>query len=104
MECHSDLALSRYIKIPARNFVSSVKAQQQRLFQLKLRLTERQLLPRVRWERESQDRHGGDEHARHDQVEEVVERAPADADDEGDVQVGLRAAVVEDLVALAGDA
>jgi hypothetical protein len=38
-----------------------------------------------------------------DQVEEVVEGSPPDVDGEGDVDVGLRAAVVVDLVTLAGN-
>ena len=68
-----------------------------------LALTERQLLPRVWWQCEPEHSHRRNEDARHDQVEEVVERSPADPDDECDVQIGLRAAVVEHLVALAGD-
>ncbi len=67
-------------------------------------LTERELLARVWREREAEQRHGRDEDARHDQVEEVVERPPSDVDLEGDVDVGLGAAVVVDLVALAGHA
>ncbi len=69
-----------------------------------LRLTECELLAGVRRQREPEQRHGRDEHAGHDQVEEVVERAAADVDLEGDVHVRLGAAVVVQLVALAGNA
>ncbi len=68
------------------------------------RLTECELLAGVRRQREPEQRHGRDEHAGHDQVEEVVERAAADVDLEGDVHVRLGAAVVVQLVALAGNA
>ena len=65
-----------------------------------MRLTQRELFPRVRRESESKDGHGGDEEAGHDQVEEVVEGAAADVDGEGDVHVGLGAALVDDAVPL----
>ena len=39
------------------------------------RLTESQFLPRVRGQREPEERHGGDEDAGDDQVKEVVEGA-----------------------------
>ena len=61
-------------------------------------LTQRQLLPGVRGQGEAQHRHGGDQQTRNDQVGEVVERPPPDLDGEGDVEVGLRAAVVDHLV------
>ena len=60
--------------------------------------TERQLLPGVRREGEAEQGHAGDEDAGDDQVEEVVESPPPDPDGEGDVHVGLRAAVVDDAV------
>ena len=63
-----------------------------------MRLTQRELFPRVRRESESKDGHGGDEKTRHDEVEEVVEGSPPDSHDEGDVKVGLGAAVVDHLV------
>ena len=65
-------------------------------------LTECKFLPRIWGEREAQQRHAGDEDAGHDQVEEVVERAPADVDGEGDVHVGLGAALIHDAVPLPG--
>ena len=79
-------------------------------------LTETEFLPRVWRQREAEHRHGGDQQARHDQVGEVVQGAPPvtanqssvfqlwtnesspDLDDEGDVQVGLGAALVNYLV------
>ena len=65
--------------------------------------TQRELLPRVRGQREAQHRHGGDQQTRHDQVREVVERPPADLDEERDVQVRLRAAFVNNLIPLSWD-
>ena len=64
---------------------------------------QRELLPGVRGQREAQHRHGGDQQTRHDQVREVVERPPADLDDERDVQVRLRAAFVNNLIPLSWD-
>ncbi len=52
---------------------------------IKERLTQRELLPRVWGQREAEHRHRGDQHAGHDQVEEVVERASSYLDREGDV-------------------
>ncbi len=66
-------------------------------------LTQRQLLPRVRGQGEAQDRHGGDEDAGDDEVEEVVECASPDLDCEGDVQVGVGAAVIEHLMTFRRD-
>ena len=42
--------------------------------------------------------HRGYEHARNYQVKKVVDCPPPDLDGEGDVEVGLRAAVVDHLV------
>ena len=67
-------------------------------------LTEGELLARVRRQRESEHRHGRDEHAGDDEVEEVVEGPAPDLDHERHVQVRLGAAVVEHLVALARNA
>ena len=67
-------------------------------------LTQSELLARVRRQREAEHGHGGDQQARHDQVEEVVEGPPPDLDGEGDVQVGLRAAVVDNFVSFRRDA
>ena len=64
--------------------------------------TERQLLPGVRREGEAEQGHAGDEDAGDDQVEEVVESPPPDPDGEGDVHVGLRAALVHYRIPLAG--
>ena len=63
-----------------------------------MRLTQRELFPRVRRESESKDGHGGDEEAGHDQVEEVVEGSPPDPHHEGDVKVRLGTAVVDHLI------
>ena len=65
--------------------------------------TQRELLPRVRGQREAQHRHGGDQQTRHDQVREVVECPPADLDDERDVQIRLRVAFVDNLIPLSWD-
>ena len=90
--------------------------------------TQGEFLARIRGQGEAEHGHGGDEDARHDQVEEVVEGPPPvtanhssvfqllanhrsasklwanesspDLDDEGDVQVRFRATVVDDLVSL----
>ena len=64
--------------------------------------TQRELLPRVRGQREAQHRHGGDQQTRHDQVEEVVHRPPADLEGVGDVQIRLGTAVVDNFVSLGG--
>ena len=63
-----------------------------------MRLTQRELFPRVWRESESKDGHGGDEEAGHDQVEEVVEGSPPDPHHEGDVKVRLRTAVVDHFI------
>ena len=63
-----------------------------------MRLTERELFPRVRRECESKDGHRRDEEARHDQVEEVVESPTSDPHHKGDVQVRFRTAVVDHFV------
>lgn len=65
--------------------------------------SERQLLAGVRRKCKAKHGHGGDQHARYDQVEEVVERPPPDDDHERDINIRFRAAVVIDLVSLAGD-
>ena len=66
-------------------------------------LTQSQLLPRVRGQSEAQHRHGGDQEARHDQVEEVIHRPPPDLEDVGDVEIRLGAAVVDNFIALGGN-
>ena len=66
-------------------------------------VTKRQLLPRVWGESEVQHRHGGYQEARHDQVVEVIQSSPSQLDHEGDVQIRLRAAVVDDLVSAGGN-
>ena len=68
-----------------------------------MQVTKRQLLPRVWGESEVQHRHGGYQEARHDQVVEVVQSSPPQLDHEGDVQIRLRAAVVDDLVSAGGN-
>ena len=64
--------------------------------------TQSQLLSGVRGQREAQHRHGGDQQTRHDQVEEVVHRPPADLEGVGDVQIRLGTAVVDNFVSLGG--
>ena len=63
-----------------------------------VRLTERELFPRVRREGESKDGHRCDEEAGDDEVEEVVERSPPDPHHEGDVEVRFGTAVVDHFV------
>ena len=65
--------------------------------------TQSQLLSRVWWESEAKDGHRGDEEAGHDQIVEVVHRPPSDLDGEGDVQVGLRAALVNNFISFSGN-
>ena len=78
--------------------------------------TQGEFLARIRGQGEAEHGHGGDEDARHDEVEEVVEGpppvtanhssafqlwtnpSPPDLDGEGDVQVGGGAAVVPHLI------
>ena len=67
------------------------------------RLTKTQFLSRVRGESEAQHCHGGDQETRHDQVEEVVESSPPDLDGEGDVQVWLRATLINNFISFSGD-
>ena len=64
----------------------------------RVRLTERELFPRVRREGEPKDGHWCDEEARHDQVEEVVEGPASDPHHKGDVQVRFRTTVVDHFV------
>ena len=52
-----------------------VKIDLKKTFMKMWRLTESQFLPRVRGQRKPKERHGGDEDAGDDQVEEVVEGA-----------------------------
>ncbi len=70
---------------------------------IKGQLTQRELLPGVWGQCEAEHRHRGDQHAGHDQVKEIVERASPDLDREGDVQVGIRTALVEHLMSLGRD-
>ena len=79
---------------PGHNSGIIVSAVSQIIFSL----TQSQLLPGVRGQREAQHRHGGDQEARHDQVEEVVHRPPPDLDCVGDVQIRLRTTIVNDLI------
>lgn len=66
------------------------------------RLTERKLLARVRRQNKTQQRHRGDKDTGHDQVEKVVQSFAADQNGERYVDVGLWAAVIVNLVPLAG--
>lgn len=64
-------------------------------------LTKGEFLPWVWGQGEPQEGHGGDQNTGDYQVEEVVEGASPDVDCEGDVNIGLRAAVIGDAVLLA---
>lgn len=66
-------------------------------------LTERQLLAGIGRQREAKQRHRCDQHARHDQIEEIVERFASNQNRESDVDVRLGAAIVVDFVAFAGN-
>ena len=72
-----------------------VRVERKRMF-----LTQGKLLSRVWWEGEAKNSHGGDEHARNYQVEEVVQGSSTQLDDEGYVQVRLRTALVDHFVSL----
>ena len=65
-------------------------------------VTQRQFLPGVWRKCEAEQCHAGDEDTGNYQVEEVVESPPSDVYSEGDVHVGLRAAVVGHTVLLPG--
>ena len=65
--------------------------------------TKWEFFSRVWRQSEAEDRHGGDEETRDDEIIEIVHGPPPDLDGEGDVQVGLRAAVVHNLVPDGGD-
>ena len=60
--------------------------------------TQRELLPRVRGQREAQHRHGGDQQTRHYQVVKVVHGSPPDLDGEGDVKIRLRTTLINHFV------
>ena len=64
------------------------------------KFTQSQFLPSVWRQREAEERHRGDQHARDDQVEEVVKRPPPHVDGEGDVHIRLGAALVDNAVPL----
>ena len=61
-------------------------------------ITEGKFLPAVWRQCEAQHSHAGDEKAGDDEVGEVVHRPPPDLDGEGDVQVGLRTALVDHFI------
>jgi len=67
-----------------------------------LKLTEGKFLAGIGRKGEPEDGHAGNQDARHDQVEEVIECASSDNDDKSDVYVRFRAAVVVDLVPFTG--
>ena len=64
------------------------------------KLTKGYLFPCVRGQDEEQEGQGGDEHARKDDVEAVVECATSDVDGEGQIDVELRTAFVLQYVPL----
>ena len=61
-------------------------------------ITKGKFLPAIWRQSEAKHRHAGDQEAGDDQVGEVVHRPPPDLDGEGDVQVWLRTALVDDLI------
>lgn len=67
-----------------------------------MKLTEGEFLAGIGRQGEPEDGHAGNQDARHDQIEEVVECAPSDDDDESNVYVRFRAAIVVDFVPLTG--
>lgn len=87
--------------VPNRESVHGLSGDN-RSFASGLRLTEGEFLAGIGRQREPEDGHAGDQDARHDQVKEVVQCTPPDDDDEGDVYVRFRAAIVVDLVSLTG--
>lgn len=68
---------------------------------MKVCLTERELLPRVRREGKAQESHGRNKNTWDDQVEEIVKRSPPDLNGERDIYVGFRTTLVLHLVLLA---
>lgn len=67
-----------------------------------MKLAEGEFLAGIGRQGKPEDGHAGNQDARHDQVEEVVECASSDDDDEGDVYVRFWAAIVVDFVSLTG--
>ena len=63
-------------------------------------LTQGELLPRVRRQRESEQGHGRNENTRYDEIEEVVESSSSDVNREGDVHVRLRTTIIGHAVLL----
>jgi len=63
-----------------------------------LKLAEGEFLAGIGRQGESKDGHAGNQDARHDQVEEIVECASSDDDDKSNVYVRFRTAVVVDFV------
>ena len=61
-------------------------------------ITKGKFLPAIWRQSEAQHRHAGDQEAGDDQVGEVVQSPPPDLDGEGDVQIRLRAAVVDHFI------
>ena len=53
-----------------------------------LNLTKCEFLPRVRWKSESKESHGGDEHTRDNQVEEVVQGSTPDDTSRSQIERG----------------
>lgn len=70
---------------------------------LTVSLTQADLLPRVGWQQEDQQGHGGQQHTRYEEVQGVEQGPPAQSHDEGHVGVGLSAALVKDFVTTTGD-
>ena len=92
------LLFDEYIKVSLRFWFPKIT-----FYSFPTRLTKRQLLPWVWGQGEVEHRHGGYQEARHDQVVEVVQGSPSQLDNEGYVQIRLRAAVIDDLVSAGGD-
>lgn len=67
-----------------------------------MKLTEGEFLAGIGRQGEPEDGHAGNQDARHDQVEEVVECASSDDDDKSDVYIWFRAALVIDFVPFTG--
>ena len=60
--------------------------------------TQRELLPRVRGQREAQHRHGGDQKARDNEVEKIVQSPSSYLDDKGDVKIRLWTTLIHHLI------
>ena len=63
-------------------------------------LTQWQLFPRVWWESEVKNSHGGDKEARHYQVEKIIKSSSPNLYYKGDIKIWLRTAFIDYFILL----